>query len=89
MNTSGKVVLPFEYDGFAYNTWGGRLINDNLLSAAKEGKWGFIDLKGKVVLPYIYDRPGFFATARPSYNAMASTTGSTARATKRPWNTSH
>ncbi|CAM3880111.1 WG repeat-containing protein [Pseudomonas wadenswilerensis] len=60
MNTSGKVVLPFEYDGFAYNTWGGRLINDNLLSAAKEGKWGFIDLNGKVVLPYIYDRPGFF-----------------------------
>ncbi len=60
MNTAGKVVLPFEYDAIAYNTWGGRLVNDGLLSVAKEGKWGFVDLSGKLVLPYIYDSRAFF-----------------------------
>ncbi|WP_165392206.1 WG repeat-containing protein [Pseudomonas tructae] len=60
MSTSGKQVLPFQYDGIAYNTWGGRLINDNLLSVSKEGKWGFVDLTGKVVLPFIYDSRAFF-----------------------------
>ncbi|MGF6594629.1 WG repeat-containing protein [Pseudomonas sp. 2835] len=60
MNTAGKVVLPFEYDAIAYNVWGGRLVNDGLLTVAKEGKWGFVDLSGKLVLPYIYDNRGFF-----------------------------
>ncbi len=44
----GKVVISAEYD-YAEN------FKDDLAVVRKAGKWGFINVKGKIVIPLVYD----------------------------------
>ena len=34
--------------------------HENLAAAKKNGKWGFVDKTGKIVIPLIYEDAGFF-----------------------------
>ncbi|CAM3805690.1 KWG Leptospira family protein [Pseudomonas reidholzensis] len=56
----GNPVTPLNYDQIAYNVWAGRYLNDNLFTVAIDGRWGFIDKSGKVIIPPRYDKRGFF-----------------------------
>ncbi|MCW3105419.1 MAG: hypothetical protein JWO09_3859 [Bacteroidetes bacterium] len=49
IDTTGKVVIPLEYEYFA--TFG---FSDGLIGAKKNGKWGFIDRSGKLMIPFMY-----------------------------------
>jgi hypothetical protein len=56
----GNAVTPLNYDQIAYNVWAGRYLNDNFFTVAIDGRWGFIDKAGKVIIPMRYDKRGFF-----------------------------
>lgn len=56
----GNAVTPLNYDQIAYNVWAGRYLNDDLFTVAIDGRWGFIDKVGKVIIPVRYDKRGFF-----------------------------
>lgn len=56
----GNAITPLNYDQIAYNVWAGRYLNDNLFTVAIDGRWGFIDKTGKVIIPVRYDKRGFF-----------------------------
>jgi DNA-binding transcriptional regulator/RsmH inhibitor MraZ len=56
----GHEILSLRYDQIAYNMASGRFLNDNLFSVAIDGKWGFIDKAGRVVVPLRYDKRAFF-----------------------------
>ncbi|OBW40499.1 KWG Leptospira [Chryseobacterium sp. MOF25P] len=44
-----KEIIPIKYDGI------GRFFGEGLVPAKVNEKWGFIDKKGKEVLPFKYD----------------------------------
>jgi hypothetical protein len=51
MSTSGNFITPFIYDAI-------NLQDDDgiyLFNASQDGKWGFLDRNGKVVVPLVYD----------------------------------
>ncbi|RYD48288.1 MAG: WG repeat-containing protein, partial [Verrucomicrobiaceae bacterium] len=58
-DASGKFVLGPEWESLqmAYGT----IFNDGLAGAKKDGRWGFIDRKGQVVIPFEYDLVGEFS----------------------------
>lgn len=56
----GNKLTPLNYDQIAYNVWTGKYFNDNLFTVAIDGKWGFIDKAGKVIIPMRYDKRAFF-----------------------------
>jgi hypothetical protein len=56
----GNKLISLNYDVIAYNVWAGKYLNDNLFTVALDGKWGFIDKAGKVVIPPRYDKRAFF-----------------------------
>ena len=61
LNSSGEEVAPLKYDAIAYNVWGGRLLNEDLFSVNLGGKWGFLDTRGKVQVPFRYEQRSFFS----------------------------
>ena len=48
VDTSGKVMIPFEYDGVGS-------FNEGLAAVEKDGKYGYIDTSGKVIVTFEYD----------------------------------
>ncbi|WP_080693469.1 WG repeat-containing protein [Pseudomonas chlororaphis] len=56
----GNELTALSYDQIAYNVWAGKWLNDNLFTVAIDGKWGFIDRSGKVIIPIRYDKRAFF-----------------------------
>lgn len=56
----GNVLTRLPYDIIAYNVWAGKYLNDNLYTVSIDGKWGFINKSGKVVIPIRYDKRAFF-----------------------------
>ncbi|MCL2816465.1 MAG: WG repeat-containing protein [Oscillospiraceae bacterium] len=46
-DTTGKIVIPFEYDD-AY------CFAEGLAAVEKNGKWGFINKLNEAVIPFIY-----------------------------------
>ncbi|MCQ4289555.1 WG repeat-containing protein [Pseudomonas stutzeri] len=59
LTTSGEEVLK-PYDVIAYDVWGGKIANKGLFTVASEGKWGFVNTKGEIVIPFKYDKRAFF-----------------------------
>lgn len=59
LTTSGEQVLK-PYDVIAYDVWGGNIVNKGLFTVASEGKWGFVNTRGEVVIPFKYDERAFF-----------------------------
>ncbi len=60
INTKGEVIIPFEYEDFAYSFGGGDVTDysyeRNVITALKDGKWGLITLdKGKTKIDFKYD----------------------------------
>ena len=53
INKSGETVIPFRFD-YLYSFEGG------LAAYEDDGKWGFLDLKGNVVIPARYNRTSGF-----------------------------
>ncbi len=49
-NVSGELIIPIEYDG---GTFG--LMPNGLICAIKREKWGCIDFKNTIIVPFIYD----------------------------------
>jgi hypothetical protein len=85
LNLSGEVVIPLKYDAIAYNVWGGRLLNENLLSVKLDGKWGFLNMRGEVQIPFRYENRSFF---RDGY-AIVQREGKTYRINKSGKETIH
>lgn len=85
LNLSGEVVIPLKYDAIAYNVWGGRLLNENLLSVKLDGKWGFLNKRGEVQIPFRYEKRSFF---RDGY-AIVQREGKTYRINKSGKETMH
>lgn len=56
----GNKLLELNYDQIAFNVWSGKWLNDNLFTVAIDGKWGFIDKSGNVIIPPRYDKRGYF-----------------------------
>ncbi|GAB4411450.1 MAG: hypothetical protein OHK0053_38200 [Microscillaceae bacterium] len=53
LDPSGRLLVPLQYDDFAYPQEG--------MAAVKKGlKWGYINLQNQVLIPFRYDRPGVF-----------------------------
>ena len=50
IDKTGKEVVPLIYTDFEFY----RALN--LVSALKDGKWGIVDLSGKIVMPFVYER---------------------------------
>jgi hypothetical protein len=48
LNTSGKVVIPLEYDNALD-------FHQGLAAVCKNDRWGFIDTKGNIAIPLIFD----------------------------------
>lgn len=59
INRRNEVVIPIAYDDFVY----GYFVN-GLIGARKDGKWGFIDPNGQVVVPFRYMRVYQFQEGR-------------------------
>lgn len=71
IDTAGRVVLPFEYDdktpkGMKY------MYYDSLALIEKDGKLGFVDLNGKLVVPFYFEEAYNFSEglACVKYNGM-------------------
>ena len=66
-----EVVIPFKYDyahafsvGLALvqlNGWWGYVDKTGLAAVCIKGKCGFIDQKGKIIIPLIYDDARYFS----------------------------
>lgn len=54
LNSSGKEVIPLEYDNVKTE------FSEGLLGAKKNGKWGFVSSDNQVKIPFMYDRVGLF-----------------------------
>lgn len=85
MNDKGKVVIPVIYDALYEDNpnllqehiqkMDSDIIKQGLIPAkygGKEGKWGMINLVGEIVIPFKYDKIGFFvnkvAVVRNNYD---------------------
>ena len=55
INASGKEVIPLKFEDLPDDFVQG------IAPAKQKGKWGFIDTKGKVVLPFQYDKADSFS----------------------------
>lgn len=51
---TGKTVIPFEYDGIY-------LPSEELIRAKKGEKYGYLNIKNEVVIPFIYDEANDFS----------------------------
>jgi len=56
----GNELVRLNYDQIAFNVWAGKWLNDGLFTVAIDGKWGFIDKSGKVIIPLRYDKRAYF-----------------------------
>jgi len=71
INTKGETVVDFQYDNFAemvmveedkmsstgtHESLMGFILKGGYISLEKNKKWGYIDLKGNVVIPFEYDQ---------------------------------
>ncbi len=53
IDKNGKTIIPLQYDTLRY-------INNTLIAAEKNNKWGCIDFSGKTIIPFAYeDMPVF------------------------------
>ncbi|WP_312698970.1 WG repeat-containing protein [Sedimentibacter sp.] len=50
----GELVIPIEYESLKYI--GERYLENELVVAKKDGKYGIIDMQNKEIVPFIYDR---------------------------------
>ena len=57
--TEKKLILPAAYDQFDY--CGGCSGQIDCAYASKDNKWGVIDFKGKVLVPFAYEHPTHYA----------------------------
>lgn len=60
INTQGNVVIPFEAGGYLSNTdfvsyMGPQFKNGFVRIQNKEGKWGYMNKRGQIVVPCVYD----------------------------------
>ena len=59
INASGKAILPLEYEDATPH--GDKYIyHDGLALVEKDGKLGFVDIDGKLVIPYYFDQAFHF-----------------------------
>lgn len=58
IDTSGKVLIPFEYDNlnFIHYQVGSKLDHNPFVRATKERKEGLLDFDGKILIPVEFDR---------------------------------
>ena len=49
INKQGKTVIPLEFEDFGYE------FRDGVINAKKQGKWGLLNNKGKILVPFQYD----------------------------------
>ena len=59
INKDGQTIIPFEYEkGYNlshYYQQGGYVFSEGLAGVKKNGKWGFVDYSGNIVIPFVYD----------------------------------
>lgn len=66
IDSTGKTVLPFEYDGFDKH-----FLHDGKLNFwTQKGKWGVVDIDNKVVVPFEHAKPiqKFVLNGRPHFS---------------------
>lgn len=60
IDNKGNTLTPFIYDAILDSSSGDINIPDNLFDARKEGKEGYIDYKGHIKIPFLYQHCGTF-----------------------------
>lgn len=72
IDTTGRIVLPIEYENNKLNKNLKYMYYDSLALIEKDGKLGFVDLEGKLVIPFYFDEAYNFSEglAAVKYNGM-------------------
>lgn len=72
INREGKTIIkPNNYVALNSNIHSPKHINfigDNLIALQKGDKWGYLDLKGNIAIPFIYNSANSFANGKATVN---------------------
>lgn len=61
IDTLGQVIVPCEYERYDFWPWWGIDYTDDLLiTLKKEGKYGAVNIRNEIVIPFVYDELGTF-----------------------------
>ena len=60
----GRVLVPCIYDSLIYSATQDKSIDENLIKAEKNGRFGYIDFTGTTIIPFSYKLCGTFVSGR-------------------------